>query len=122
MYINFWYPALRSEQLEEQPVKLRMLGQDFVVFRDESGQAHCLSNTCVHRGGSLAGGKVKGDCIECPYHGWRFDGDGNCHRIPSLGPNARIPARVRADAYPVMEKYGLVFAFSAISPRKNAHR
>jgi phenylpropionate dioxygenase-like ring-hydroxylating dioxygenase large terminal subunit len=88
-----------------------MLGQDFVLFRDSGGVARCLSNTCTHRGGSLADGKILGDCVQCPYHGWRFDGEGHCVRIPSLGANARIPARTRIDAYPTAERYGLVFAF-----------
>ena len=111
MFINFWYPACEGTEITDQPVKRRMLGQNFVLFRDADGVAHCLSDTCVHRGGSLSGGKVKGDCVECPYHGWQFDGDGRCHRIPSLGPNAKIPGRARVDAYPTQERYGLVFAF-----------
>jgi phenylpropionate dioxygenase-like ring-hydroxylating dioxygenase large terminal subunit len=88
-----------------------MLGQDFVLFRDSQGVARCLSNTCTHRGGSLAGGKIKGDCVQCPYHGWQFDGEGHCTRIPSLGKDAKIPGRTRIDAYPTVEQYGLVFAF-----------
>jgi phenylpropionate dioxygenase-like ring-hydroxylating dioxygenase large terminal subunit len=94
-----------------------MLGHTFVVFRDSHGQAHVLSNVCTHRGGSLAGGKVRGDTVECPYHGWRFDGAGTCVKIPSLGPvdgaavGGKIPARTKIDTYPVEEKYGLVFAF-----------
>lgn len=112
MYINFWYPMATSEELiQDQPLKVRALGQDFVVFRDSEGQAACLSNTCTHRGGSLSGGKIRGDCVQCPYHGWQFDSEGNVTRIPSLGPNAKIPGRTRIDAYPVQEKYGLIFAF-----------
>jgi phenylpropionate dioxygenase-like ring-hydroxylating dioxygenase large terminal subunit len=111
LFINFWYAALRSDQLTDQPVKVRMLGQNFVLFRDTAGKPHCLSNVCVHRGGSLAGGKVKGDRVECPYHGWQFDGAGQCTRIPSLGAAAKIPARARVDSYPVEERYGLVHAF-----------
>lgn len=112
MYINFWYPMATSEELvPDQPLKVRALGQDFVVFRDSEGKAACLSNTCTHRGGSLAGGKIRGDCVQCPYHGWQFDADGNVKRIPSLGTKASIPARTRIDAYPVEEKYGMVFAF-----------
>ncbi len=111
MYINFWYPAILGKDLDDKPVKVRMLSHEFVVFRDSQGQARCLANVCSHRGGSLAGGKLKGDCIECPYHGWQFDGEGQCQRIPSLGAKARIPARTQVDAYPVMEKYGIVFAF-----------
>lgn len=111
MFINFWYVAGKSDEFTDQPLKRRMLGQDFVLFRDHEGIARCLSNTCIHRGGSLAGGKVKDDSIQCPYHGWQFDGTGRCHRIPSLGPDAAIPARARVDAYPTEERYGLVFAF-----------
>ncbi len=118
MYINFWYPAGRVEEFTDQPLKRRMLGQDFVLFRDSEGVARVLSNTCTHRGGSLAGGKVLGDCVQCPYHGWEFDGDGNCRKIPSLGPNAKIPARTRIDAYPTQERYGLVFAFLGDLPEE----
>ncbi len=112
MFINFWYAAEESEKItKDAPVHVRMLGQDFVLFRDTSGNAHCLSNVCVHRGGSLAHGKIKGDCVECPYHGWQFNGDGACQRIPSMGLDAKIPGRAKIDAYPTIEKYGIVFAF-----------
>ena len=111
MYINFWYPMAVGDELADGPLKVRCMGLDFVVFRDSRGEAHCLSNTCVHRGGSLGAGKVVGDHVQCPYHGWEFGGDGRCHKIPSLGPDAKIPGRVRADAYPVQERWGIVFAF-----------
>jgi len=111
MYINFWYPMATSEELTDKPLKVRGLGQDFVLFRGEDGEAKCVSNTCTHRGGSLAHGKINGNCIQCPYHGWEFDAEGNCTRIPSLGPNPNIPARTRIDAYPVEEKHGIIFAF-----------
>ncbi|MEO8444062.1 MAG: aromatic ring-hydroxylating dioxygenase subunit alpha [Gammaproteobacteria bacterium] len=111
MYINFWYAATTSESVADTPLRVRMLGQDFVLFRDSSGAIACLADTCIHRGASLGHGKVKDGCIQCPYHGWRFDRDGRCTLIPSLGAGARIPARARVDAYPVVERYGLVFAF-----------
>jgi phenylpropionate dioxygenase-like ring-hydroxylating dioxygenase large terminal subunit len=111
MFINFWYVAGRSSDLAAEPVRRRMLGQDFVLWRDSHGVAHCAANVCIHRGGSLAGGKIRGDHIQCPYHGWEFDGAGQCQRIPSLGSKAKIPARARIDAYPTTERYGLVFAF-----------
>lgn len=111
MYINFWYPMATSEELQDKPLHVKALGQEFVVFRGADGVAKCLSNTCTHRGGSLAHGKINGDCIQCPYHGWEFNETGECTRIPSLGPNPTIPARTRIDAYPVDERHGLVFAF-----------
>jgi phenylpropionate dioxygenase-like ring-hydroxylating dioxygenase large terminal subunit len=111
VFLNFWYPAEDSQKLTDQPLRVRMLGLDFVLWRDSQGRAHCTHNTCAHRGGSLGDGKVVGDCIQCPYHGWSFNGEGHCTRIPSLGPNKPVPERARIDAYPVEERYGLIFVF-----------
>jgi phenylpropionate dioxygenase-like ring-hydroxylating dioxygenase large terminal subunit len=112
MFINFWYPACQSKDLTSlAPKRIKMLGQNFAVFRDSAGKAHCLSNVCTHRGGNLGGGRMKGDCVECPYHGWQFNGEGQCVKIPSIGKDGKIPARTRIDSYPVEEKYGLVFCF-----------
>lgn len=118
MYINFWYPMATTAELTDKPLKVRAIGQDFVVFRGEDGAARCLSNTCTHRGGSLADGKIRGNCVQCPYHGWEFDAQGNCTRIPSLGPNPKIPSRTRIDAYPVEERHGVVFAFLGDLPEE----
>jgi phenylpropionate dioxygenase-like ring-hydroxylating dioxygenase large terminal subunit len=112
MFINFWYCAAVSRDLKETPRRVRMLGQDFVLFRDASKKVHCLHDVCVHRGASLAGGLVKDDCIQCPYHGWLYDGDGACLHMPTLvGTDGRIPKRARVDSYPTEEKYGLIFVF-----------
>ncbi len=113
MYINFWYAADWSHSLTDAPKKVRMLGHDIVLFRDSAGKAHALSDTCIHRGAALSAGKVRGDCLACPYHGWQFNGDGQVRKIPSLGPGSeqRIPQRGRIDAYPVEERYGLIHVF-----------
>jgi phenylpropionate dioxygenase-like ring-hydroxylating dioxygenase large terminal subunit len=112
MLINFWYAAELSGSLRDKPVKVRLLGQNVVLFRDSHGLARCLSNVCIHRCASLADGWVSGDRVVCPYHGWEFAGSGQCQRIPSLGPGqAPVPARVRVDSYPVQERYGIVFVF-----------
>ncbi len=111
MYINFWYPVTRSNDLVDKPVRARIMGLPFVAFRDADGAAHVLADTCVHRGGSLSRGWVKDSHLVCPYHGWRYSADGHCTHIPSLGDGARIPARAKVDSYPVEEKYGIVFAF-----------
>jgi phenylpropionate dioxygenase-like ring-hydroxylating dioxygenase large terminal subunit len=111
MYINFWYPIGRSEEVSsEQPFSVKIFGLPLVAFRDGQGAAHVLADTCVHRGGSLGEGGLKDDCIVCPYHGWRYAGDGQCVRVPSLA-DAKPPARAKVDSYPVEEKYGIVFAF-----------
>jgi phenylpropionate dioxygenase-like ring-hydroxylating dioxygenase large terminal subunit len=120
MYINFWYPIVRSEDLAmDTPEKVKVLGVNLVAFRDEDGEAHVLSDTCVHRGGSLGGAwsagpnvpRIVNGCVVCPYHGWEFGGDGECKNIPSIGYGKKPPARAKIDSYPVQEKYGIVFAF-----------
>jgi phenylpropionate dioxygenase-like ring-hydroxylating dioxygenase large terminal subunit len=112
MYINFWYPVAQCHELtNEAPLRVRILSLDFVAFRDSEGNAHVLSDTCIHRGGALGAGKIVGDCVQCPYHGWQYDADGKCTVIPSLGDGDKPPARAKVDSYPVQEKYGIVFAF-----------
>ncbi|ARN74740.1 aromatic ring-hydroxylating oxygenase subunit alpha [Oceanicoccus sagamiensis] len=113
MYINFWYAMAMAEEITaDKPFKVRRLGQDFVLYRDEDGSAHCLHDVCSHRGGSLGDGRIRDGHLECPYHGWQFNGGGDCAYIPSLGAEGqKIPARTKIDSYPVQEKYGLIFAF-----------
>ncbi|MBN8279906.1 MAG: aromatic ring-hydroxylating dioxygenase subunit alpha [Gammaproteobacteria bacterium] len=126
MYINFWYPILRSEDLSyEQPVKVRALGVDLVAFRDQKGEAVVLSDTCTHRGASLGGAWSQGNrpriidgCIVCPYHGWEFNKDGQCVNIPSIGYGKKTAPRAKVDSYPVQEKYGIVFAFLGDEPEE----
>lgn len=119
MFINFWYAAALSQELGPTPRQVRILGQNLVLYRDSAGRAHCLSNVCVHRCGSLSQGWVRGDRIACPYHGWEFRGDGQCERIPSLGPDAAAPpTRARVDAYPTAERYGLIFVFPGDLPEE----
>ncbi len=128
MYINFWYPIIRSEDLSyDRPEKVKVLGCNLVAFRDDNGDARVLSDTCVHRGGSLGGAwsagqnvpRIVNGCVVCPYHGWEFNGEGECTNIPSIGYGKKPPARAKIDAYPVQEKYGIVFAFLGDEPEES---
>jgi phenylpropionate dioxygenase-like ring-hydroxylating dioxygenase large terminal subunit len=111
MYINFWYPIGLSEEIVSyEPLQTTVLGQKLVAFRDSEGQPHVLSDVCIHRGGSLGKGWVKGGSVVCPYHGWQFGGDGKCKHIPTVDVK-NMPNRAKVDSYPVQEKYGIVFAF-----------
>jgi phenylpropionate dioxygenase-like ring-hydroxylating dioxygenase large terminal subunit len=118
MYINFWYPIARAEEiLADKPLRVNLLSLPFVAFRDAEGKAHVLSDTCVHRGGSLSAGTTKEGRVVCPYHGWEYGGDGKCHKVPSLG-DQKPPARAKVDSYPVQERYGIVFAFLGDLPEE----
>lgn len=118
MYINFWYPIARSEEItQEKPLRVELLSMPFVTFRDTEGAAHVLADTCVHRGGSLSAGVMRNGKVACQYHGWEYGGDGKCARVPSL-EGKRIPARAKVDSYPVQERYGIVFAFLGDLPEE----
>jgi phenylpropionate dioxygenase-like ring-hydroxylating dioxygenase large terminal subunit len=117
MLMNTWYVAGWSDDVGTEPKQAKLLGQDFVLFRDEAGTLHCLSDICIHRGASLSAGRVTNGCIECPYHGWRYRGDGAAAEIPAH-PGVRIPKRVRVDSYPVQEKYGWIWVFLGDAPEQ----
>ena len=119
MLINNWYvAALSSEITAEKPFGTRMLGCDFVLFRDAAGKAVCLANTCCHRGAALCNGTVSSGNVACPYHGWEFAADGRCVKIPAMGEEAPIPKRARIDSYPTHEKYGWVWVFLGDLPEE----
>jgi len=111
MLINNWYVLALSDEVGAEPVGVHALGQDFVLFRDERERVHCLSDICVHKGGSLCRGKVVDGTVECPYHGWRYSGAGDCVEIPSLGADGKIPKRARVDSYPTDERWGWIWVF-----------
>ena len=111
MIINQWYVAEEVANITDKPKRVKLLGFDFVLFRDLSGTINCLSDVCVHRGASLGEGQVLNGCVECPYHGWQFNGGGNVVKIPSIPEGTKIPSRARVDCYPVKEKYGWVWVF-----------
>lgn len=117
MLKNLWYVVAPSADLGAALMPVQLLGQPFVAFRDEHGNARLLSDICVHRGGALSAGSKAGGAVQCPYHGWRFDGDGVCTHIPAQ-PDLRIPAKARVDAYPVIERFGWIWAFLGDLPEQ----
>jgi phenylpropionate dioxygenase-like ring-hydroxylating dioxygenase large terminal subunit len=122
LFANVWYIAEWSENLTDQPVKVRMLGRDFVLFRAASGKAVCLSNTCCHRGASLAQGKCQADgTLSCPFHAWRYDSSGRVRMVPSAAaPTEGIHPAARVDSYPTEERHGFIWVFLGDRP-EDAH-
>lgn len=104
---NGWYSACFSSDLEPGGVlSIIAIERQLVVFRDHSGAAHVTDAHCPHMGAHLGGGSVEEDTIVCPYHGWRFDGEGTCVEIPYA--KSRIPAKACVRSYPVSEQDGFV--------------
>ena len=118
MIINQWYVAEDIANITDKPKRVKLLGFDFVLFRDTLGVINCLSDVCIHRGASLGAGQVLNGCVECPYHGWQFNGAGNVTKIPSLPDDTKIPTRARVDSYPVKEKYGWIWVFLGDLPEE----
>ncbi|PAA87755.1 hypothetical protein BOX15_Mlig020921g1 [Macrostomum lignano] len=109
VYPNGWYLVMEGDQLKPGEAKsVQMIGKTLAVFRTESGEAHILDAYCPHFGANMgAGGRVVGDCIECPFHGWQFRGsDGRCARIPVLAEGGKIPEMARVTSHIVKEVNG----------------
>lgn len=98
---NAWYLAAWSSELTDRPLGLTMLGEPVVLFRRGDGTPAALEDRCIHRGLPLSAGRVRGDAIECGYHGLRFDSAGRCTLIPGQD---QIPAGAFTRAYPVIEQ------------------
>lgn len=103
-----WYVLLRSSELGDAPRHVRALGQAFVVFRTGGGGVGVLDAHCPHLGADLAGGRVRGDCLECPFHGWTFDAGGQVREVPYA---ERVPASLATRAWPVEERDGFVWFY-----------
>jgi nitrite reductase/ring-hydroxylating ferredoxin subunit len=108
---RFWQPIITSEALQDLPRRLRIMGEDLVAFRDQSGAVGLLELHCPHRGTSLEFGLVSEKGIRCCYHGWRFDVDGKILETPGEPPESTLKDRLYHGAYPVHEYCGLVFAY-----------
>ncbi|WP_322092884.1 Rieske 2Fe-2S domain-containing protein [Paraburkholderia bannensis] len=104
-----WFPVARSADLAT-PQSVTLLGERLVVWRTASGQAVVQDARCPHRGADFALGKVHGDSIACPYHGWQFAADGGkCSHIPSLEDQCKIPPNAAIHTYPVIERFAHVW-------------
>ncbi|HTV77462.1 MAG TPA: aromatic ring-hydroxylating dioxygenase subunit alpha [Steroidobacteraceae bacterium] len=108
---RYWQPVGLSENVRSEPRKVRILGEDLVLFRDRKGRPGLLYPRCMHRGTSLYYGRVEQDGIRCCYHGWLFDVQGNCLDQPCEPDHGRHRETARQPWYPIEERYGLVFAY-----------
>jgi vanillate O-demethylase monooxygenase subunit len=106
---DFWHPVAFSEEVTSQPRRVVLLDERVVVYRISDGTVVALRDLCVHRGTPLSLGWVEGDLITCAYHGWTYQADGRCVRIPSVSEERGIPAKARVDAFRSTERYGLVW-------------
>jgi phthalate 4,5-dioxygenase oxygenase subunit len=109
-------PAIDSRMASRALKAVRLLGQDFVLFKDENQRWGLLDRDCPHRNADLAFARHEGDGIRCPFHGWKFDATGRCLDTPGEPLGSQLCQRVRQGAYPVREAAGVLFAWLGSDP------
>jgi phthalate 4,5-dioxygenase len=114
-----WLPVVQSHEIPESggdPQRVRLLGEDLILFRDTSGRLGLLANSCTHRGASLFYGRNEEDGLRCVYHGWKFDVTGQCVDMPSEPNESNFKDKIRQRSYPCAEYGGMVWTY--MGPRK----
>lgn len=110
MIPNQWYPIFESARLKlNRPVAVKRLGQKLVLWRAGASRVIAAPDRCPHRAAALSPGKIRDGCLECPYHGLRFDGAGKCVVIPANGEGAAVPHGFDLPLIPLREEHGLIW-------------
>ena len=114
LFRQYWLPVLLSSELPERdgpPLRVRMLGEDLLAFRDTQGSVGLLGENCPHRGASLFFGRNEEAGLRCVYHGWKYDVTGRCVDMPNEPPESNFRDKVRHTAYPCREAAGVVWTY-----------
>lgn len=111
MIPNHWYAILESSEVKVgKPVGVTRMGEKLVLWRAAQSLVTCMADLCPHRGVALSIGKLMGDCVECPFHGFQFDPSGRCALIPANGKNSMPPKALQVKrVYPTREAHGLIY-------------
>jgi phthalate 4,5-dioxygenase len=111
---QYWIPALVTSELDVPdgpPLRTRLLGENLIAFRTTSGSVGMIRDACPHRGASLFFGRNEEDGLRCVYHGWKFDVSGACLDMPSEPSESNFKSKVRARAYPCVERNGIIWTY-----------
>ena len=112
MFRSYWIPALLAEELPENdcpPVRVKLLSEQLLAFRDTNGRYGLIDEFCAHRGVSLWFGRNEDCGIRCPYHGWKFDVTGQCTEIPSEPDELGFARKIKMTSYPLIELGGILW-------------
>src|ERR1700735_2031235 len=114
---RYWYPiATVGEMRDTWTKRVRLLGEDLVLYRDRSGRMGLIGELCPHRRASLAYGIPAIDGLRCPYHGWKFDATGACLEQPNEPEGSTFKDKVSLPGYPVQEMGGILWAYLGPQP------
>ncbi len=110
MIPNQWYVILESNEIKkDRIIGVTRMGEKMAVWRNAKGELSVMSDKCPHRGVALSIGKLVGDCIQCPFHGFQYDTSGACRLVPANGRTAKPPKALHVRSYPVREEHGFVY-------------
>jgi phthalate 4,5-dioxygenase oxygenase subunit len=110
---EYWIPAAMSSELKPDgdPMRLMLLGEKLIAFRDSLGRVGIMDHRCPHRGASLFFGRNEKEGISCAYHGWKFGVEGNCLAMPNVPSHQSFTDKIKAKAYPAVERNGLIWTY-----------
>ena len=114
LYRRYWIPALLDSELPERdcpPVRVKLLGEKLVAFRDTEGRFGLIDEFCAHRGVSLWFGRNEECGLRCPYHGWKYDVNGQCVDLPSEPEESGMRQSIKLKSYPCVERGGVIWAY-----------
>ena len=114
LFRRYWLPALLSRELPEPdcaPVRLKLLSEELVAFRDTDGRLGVIDEFCAHRGVSLWFGRNEEGGLRCPYHGWKYDVNGQCVDLPSEPAESEYCKRIKLKAYSLVERGGVIWIY-----------
>ena len=114
LFRRYWLPALQSNEVPDRdgtPVRVQILGEDLVAFRDTGGRVGLLNGHCAHRGASLVLGRNEEGGLRCLYHGWKYDVEGRCLDTPAEPADSTFRHKVRHTAYPTHDAGGVIWAY-----------
>ena len=114
LFRRYWLPALLARELPEPdcaPVRVKLLGERLLAFRDSAGRVGLIDEFCAHRGVSLWFGRNEEGGIRCPYHGWKYDHTGQCVEVPSEPEESGYCKKIKLTAYPCVERGGVIWAY-----------
>ncbi|MSQ09687.1 MAG: (2Fe-2S)-binding protein [Dehalococcoidia bacterium] len=114
---EYWIPGMLSEELPEPdgaPLRVRLLGENLIAYRTTSGQVGVMQESCPHRGASLFFGRNEEEGLRCVYHGWKFDVTGACVDMPNEPAESNFKHKIKAAAYPVRERNGILWVYMGV--------
>src|SRR5258705_1748260 len=112
LFRRYWLPALHVAELPEPdcaPVRVKLLGEQLIAFRDTQNRLGLIDEFCAHRGVSLWFGRNEECGLRCPYHGWKYDVTGQCVDLPSEGADGPMKKRIKLKSYPCIEAGGVIW-------------